>query len=628
MKKVRISLLCSLLCGIVAVFLSSCGVFAPVGSEHQHTEKAPVRENETPATCVAEGSYDEVVYCKVCDEELSRTTKSIEIDVVAHTASEPVTENATPSTCISTGYSDEVTYCKDCSAELKRTVVIAGVLTHSFDNGDTCTACGVEVDANGIEYKLNDDETAYTLISVGEFSGTELVIDSFNGLPITKIGERAFCKNETLTSISLPTSLTAVSSGAFLGCANLATVNFSGTETEWKSVIVESYNSELTSAAFTFVQPTPPEVTPEQETLVSNDGLTFRINDDKQGYTLTGVGSCLDTKISITTFKGLPVTKIASYAFAECDDITEIFIGKEVESIGDFAFEKCFSLSTITFEEGSKLKSIGESAFFLCDGLRTVALPDSVTTVSSLAFVMCHNLQTVVLGEALSSIGNNAFYGCFKLVEIINNSTLNLTKGSTDNGCVALYALEIHSGASKIDIVDGYRFYSYGGENHLLGYVGEATELILPRNYNGENYRIHDFAFYSKDNVTRVEFSAAITHIGEGAFMWCTALTTADMTMLSRVSEIGAEAFYGCASLEVVEIPDCVVSISFKAFDKCIELKELRLGTGVTSIGAYAFAECSKLDNIVYYGSSWNDVTIAEGNDCLLAAKAQALSLE
>ncbi len=43
-----------------------------------HTPGKAVRENEKAATCTAEGSYDEVVYCKVCHEELSRVKKTIE----------------------------------------------------------------------------------------------------------------------------------------------------------------------------------------------------------------------------------------------------------------------------------------------------------------------------------------------------------------------------------------------------------------------------------------------------------------------------------------------------------------------------------------------------------------------
>ena len=42
-----------------------------------HTPGTAVRENEKPATCTRSGSYDEVVYCSVCGEELSRESKQI-----------------------------------------------------------------------------------------------------------------------------------------------------------------------------------------------------------------------------------------------------------------------------------------------------------------------------------------------------------------------------------------------------------------------------------------------------------------------------------------------------------------------------------------------------------------------
>ena len=42
-----------------------------------HTPGAAVRENEISASCTRVGSYDEVVYCSVCDQELSRESKTI-----------------------------------------------------------------------------------------------------------------------------------------------------------------------------------------------------------------------------------------------------------------------------------------------------------------------------------------------------------------------------------------------------------------------------------------------------------------------------------------------------------------------------------------------------------------------
>ncbi len=51
-------------------------------TEHVHSPAAAVAENVVPATCTAEGSYDEVVYCLECGEEISRTHKTI--DKIAH----------------------------------------------------------------------------------------------------------------------------------------------------------------------------------------------------------------------------------------------------------------------------------------------------------------------------------------------------------------------------------------------------------------------------------------------------------------------------------------------------------------------------------------------------------------
>ena len=91
-----------------------------------HTPAAAVVENKVPATCYVEGSYDEVVYCSVCKaagktEELSRVAKTIE--KADHTAAAPVVENKNDSTCYAEGSYDEVVYCSVCSAADKTEVL-------------------------------------------------------------------------------------------------------------------------------------------------------------------------------------------------------------------------------------------------------------------------------------------------------------------------------------------------------------------------------------------------------------------------------------------------------------------------------------------------------------------------
>ena len=127
-----------------------------------HTSGEAVRENEVPATCATAGSYDEVVYCTVCGEEISRTAKTIE--KLAHTPGEAVRENEVPATCTAEGSYDEVVYCSECGEELSRTAKTIEKLAHtpgeavqenevpatcaaagSYDEVVYCTVCGEEL---------------------------------------------------------------------------------------------------------------------------------------------------------------------------------------------------------------------------------------------------------------------------------------------------------------------------------------------------------------------------------------------------------------------------------------------------------------------------------------------------
>ncbi len=66
-----------------------------------HTAAAAKEENRIEATCTEKGSYDSVVYCSVCDEELSREEKEINIDSDAHKYGNWVAE--VPANCVDTG---------------------------------------------------------------------------------------------------------------------------------------------------------------------------------------------------------------------------------------------------------------------------------------------------------------------------------------------------------------------------------------------------------------------------------------------------------------------------------------------------------------------------------------------
>lgn len=124
-----------------------------------HTMGEVVIENRVEATCKAEGGYYEVVYCTVCHEELSRNHQVIE--KLAHTPGEAFRDNEVEGDCAHNGSYDMVVKCTVCGEELSRKtepVVYAHKHEHrqenviesdctntgSYDDVDFCPVCGRE----------------------------------------------------------------------------------------------------------------------------------------------------------------------------------------------------------------------------------------------------------------------------------------------------------------------------------------------------------------------------------------------------------------------------------------------------------------------------------------------------
>ena len=137
-----------------------------------HTPAEPVKENEVAATCGAAGSYDEVIKCSVCGEEISREAKTTE--KLAHTPAEAVKENEVAATCGAAGSYDEVVYCSVCKAEISReakTVEATGEHTEApigeakaatcteagLTNGSFCSVCNTELVAQEVIPALGHD---------------------------------------------------------------------------------------------------------------------------------------------------------------------------------------------------------------------------------------------------------------------------------------------------------------------------------------------------------------------------------------------------------------------------------------------------------------------------------------
>lgn len=101
--------------------------------------------------------------------------------------------------------------------------------------------------------------------------------------------------------------------------------------------------------------------------------------------------------ISIYILKSIVLPKsietIGEYAFQGCTSLTNIELPEGLETIGESAFEGCTALTNINFPQS--LKSIGESAFNNCTGLTQVEFPQSLSEIRYGAFSYCTGLTQI-----------------------------------------------------------------------------------------------------------------------------------------------------------------------------------------------------------------------------------------
>ena len=167
-----------------------------------------------------------------------------------------------------------------------------------------------------------------TIIDSSAFAGCNSLTSVTIPDSVTSIGNFAFERCSSLTSITIPDSVTSIGKFAFYGCSSLTSVT---------------------------------------------------IPDS--------------------------VTSIGLQAFYCCTSLTSITIPDSVTSIGGNAFNGCTSLTSITIPDS--VTSIGEGAFSDCSSLTNITIPDSVTSIEVGAFYNCSSLTIVTVLNPSCEIYNN-----------------------------------------------------------------------------------------------------------------------------------------------------------------------------------------------------------------------------
>lgn len=300
------------------------------------------------------------------------------------------------------------------------------------------------------------------------------------------------------------------------------------------------------------------------------DGVTWSYTQSGGDATVTGATPCSGEMVVPETLGGATVTRIGGSAFRDKSEITKMTLPGSIEIIGDSAFESCSSLSDINIPDG--VTTIGSRAFSFCYTLTKVDIPDTVTSLGSqYTFYQCKKLETLRLSSSLTSIPLCAFEQC------------------------SLKSIEIPANVKTID---------FGA----FAYCRAATSLSLPEGLT----TIAKEAFIKCSSLTSLYIPSETSSIAENAFVGCSNLKSIEVGMGNTcvkvsdgclVSLNGTTLYAAPSDNETVVIPEGIATIPAYMFSEAQSMRHIILPSTLTVIGERAFESCSSLEDIEFPAS-------------------------
>ena len=491
---------------------------------------------------------------------------------------------------------------------------------------------------------------------IGPFAHSSVTSFIFND-SVEHIPAR-LCSETSLTSITIPVNVHTIGERAFYDCSSLTSVNWNAISCQCESSPFHSSKKSLKSISFgDSVEYIPEKICSGLDSLntvtigknvVNIGGEAFYRCYPTTYYTGDIASWC---NIKFGNFSANPmyyshnfyindqeikdlvipnsVDSIHNYAFYGCSSLTSVTIGNSVTSIGKNAFGYCSSLTSITIP--NSVTSIGESAFYGCDSLRSITIPNSVTSIGYGAFSACDSLSIVVLGKGVMSIDDRAFYDS-PIDTVYSRNPTPPQIGSTTSAkpfnskpvcCIPCEAYSYKNSSWKSWISE----FMYGNVYFLNTSVsdslaGRVETIKEPRCDEGATIQ-------------------AIPTLGYEFVQWSDGVTdalrtldlTQDTTLIAEFRQLfdgkcgdnlywkhyddkiiihGEGAMYDYAAdsvpwyqfrdiVKTVEVFDGATSIGNNAFTLCKNLNTLTLSGTIENIGENAFGGCRMLFDIYCY---------------------------
>ena len=333
------------------------------------------------------------------------------------------------------------------------------------------------------------------------------------------------------------------------------------------------------------------------------------------------------------------VSEIGMCAFQNCSSLTSITIPSSVIKIDIWAFSGCTGLKELTVDNKNPVycsednsiytknkkkliaaakgltsvaipdgvTEIGEHAFSGCSGLTGIVIPESVTVIGACAFSDCTCLTGVTIPDSITEIGTAAFSGCTALTDITIPAGVTIIGEDAFSECTCLTELTVDS-ENPVYCSENNIIYTKDKKKLLAAAVSLKGLIVIPDGVT----EICERAFSDCSGLISLVIPASVIEIGLRAFAGCKCLT--ELIVNSKNSVYCSEnnivytkdtkyLIAAAGGLEHIIIPDGVTEIGAWAFSGCASLTNVTIPASVIEIGCWAFKDCTSLKNIVIYGS-------------------------
>ena len=277
------------------------------------------------------------------------------------------------------------------------------------------------VETNVFAYDCEIDGFYYDRIGETEFSFAKCPYDykghvtipsivTFKGksFVVVEIGSGAFYNCTSVTSVSIPNSITRIMPQAFQQCTSLTSITIPNSVTQIKWDAFQDCTS-LTTITI------PNSVTIIDRSAFAGCTSLSSISLPNNIQSIFSLFWGCTSLASITIPNGVEYIDYSS--FSGCTSLSSIIIPNSVISIGNDAFRNCTSLSSISIP--NSVRHLYGSVFEGCTALTSITIPNGVTELLNGLFKNCTSLKEVTIGENVKEISADVFKGTSALSTLI-----------------------------------------------------------------------------------------------------------------------------------------------------------------------------------------------------------------